>query len=126
MYYPEFKRLQEANPDLSRVISTVDRYLASLDGSARSHISASTVAAATDQPRDKVLGILMAAANLKLLKLKYRLVCPVQGSGIRDYDSLKDIPTEVYCDTCDEMHRITTDDVEYFFELSEANAAARR
>jgi uncharacterized protein DUF5939 len=126
MYYPEFKQLREANPELSRVISTVDRYLASLDGSARSHISASTVAAATDVPRDKVLGILMAAANLGLLKLKFRLLCPVEGSGIRDYDNLKDIPTEVYCDTCNEMHRVTTDDVEYYFELSEKSAAARR
>jgi hypothetical protein len=126
MYYPEFKQLQAANPKLSDAISAVDGYLGSLEGSARSHVSASTVAAATGLPRDKVLGILMAAAHLKLLKLKYRIVCPVEGSGIRDYDSLKDIPTEVYCDTCDETHPVTTDDVEYFFELSEARAAARR
>jgi hypothetical protein len=126
MYYPEFKQLREANPELSKVISAVDSYLASLSGSARSHISASTVAGATGQPRDKVLGILMAVANLKLLKLKFRLVCPVEGSGIRDYDNLQDIPAEVYCDTCDEMHRVSTDDVEYFFEFSEASAAARR
>lgn len=126
MYYPEFKRLREANPELSKVISAVDSYLASLNGSARLHISASTVAESTSQPRDKVLGILMAAANLKLLKLKFRLLCPVEGSGIRDYDDLKDIPTEVFCDTCDATHQVSTDDVEYFFELSEASAAARR
>jgi hypothetical protein len=126
MYYPEFKQLREANPELSGVISALDKYLASLEGSARSHISASTVSAATGLARDKVLGVLMAAANLGLLKLKFRLLCPVEGSGIRDYDNLKDIPTEVYCDTCDEMHKVTTHDVEYYFELSEKSAAARR
>jgi hypothetical protein len=126
MYFPEFKRLQEANPNLSATVSAVDGYLASLEGSARSHINASTVAAATNQPRDKVLGLLMAAANLKLLKLKFRLLCPAEESGIRDYENLADIPAEVYCDVCDQTHRVTTDDVEYFFELAEASAAARR
>jgi hypothetical protein len=126
MSYPELKQLQKANPRLSRVVAAIDKYLGSLSVPARSHISAGTVAESIGEPRGTVLGLLMAAAHLGLLKLKFRLTCPETGAGIRDYDSLDDIPSEISCDVCGNVHHITTDDVEYFFELSEANASARR
>jgi len=64
----------------------------------------------------------MAATSLGLLKLKYRLLCPSNGSGIRDYEKLSQIPKQILCDTCGETHEVTPDDIEYFFELSEKAA----
>lgn len=126
MYFPGLNQLRAANPDQADVISKIDDYLASLSGPARLHINSTTVAEAIGAPRDKVIGLLMAAANLGILKLKFRVVCPREGGGIRDFESLSDIPTEIYCGICDEVHQITTDDVEYFFELSEKNATVGR
>jgi hypothetical protein len=125
MFYPELKQLQKANPDQAKVISALDGYLASLHGSARSHINATTVAQGVGAPRDKVIGLLMGAATLGLLKLKFRVMCPHNDAGIKDYDKLSDIPREVYCDVCDEAHKVTPDDIEYFFELSSQGVPVR-
>ena len=61
-----------------------------------------------------------------MLKLKFRVMCPNYGGGMRDYEKLSDIPNEVYCDLCDELHEVTPEDVEYFFELSEMTQGATR
>jgi hypothetical protein len=124
MFFQELKRLREANPNLSDAIARLDKYLSTLTGTERSSISASTVAAATDLPRDKTIGLLMAAAELGLLKLKYRVVCP-NGHGVRDFERLQDIPREIYCGACDQTREVTPDDVEYFFELTEKAASVR-
>jgi hypothetical protein len=125
MYFPELRRLREANPDLGDAIDQLDRYLSSLDASARSHINASTVSAAIAIPRDKAIGLLMAAAELGLLKLKFRVQCP-EGHGLRDFDKLQDIPKELYCDVCDESRPVSPDDIEYFFTLTERATSVRR
>jgi hypothetical protein len=125
MYFRELKQLREANPDLGHVIVRLDGYLSSLAGNARRHITASTVSVAIDVPRDKAIGLLMGAAELGLLKLKFRVQCP-DGHGVRDFDSLQGIPAEIHCDACDETRPISPDDVEYFFELTERTASVRR
>ena len=126
MYFPEFKRLRAANPDQARTIDDLDRYLSSLTGSERHHISARTVAEALHASHDKIVGLLMAATNLGLLKLKFRVICPQSEAGIRDYEDINDIPTEIECDICGEAHQVTADDIEYFFELNEKNAPVSR
>jgi len=125
MFYRELNQLREANPEQGELISRLDGYLSSLTGKARSNITASTVAAAVGAPRDKTIGLLMAAAKLGVLKLKYRVMCESQGHGLREYEKLTDIPREIYCDTCDETHQVTPDDIEYFFELTEKSASVR-
>jgi hypothetical protein len=116
MYFPELKQLQEANPKLAKVVAKLDSYLAGLQGNSRSHINATDVAQQLGAPRDKILGLLMAASQLGLLGLKFRISCP-EGHPIRDYSDIHQIPPSVYCDVCDEEREITSDDVEYFFEL---------
>lgn len=122
MFFQELTRLREANPDLKDAINHLDRYLASLTGSARNNINASTVAAALNIPRGQAIGLLMAVAELGVLKLKYRVLCP-DGHGVQEFNRLQDIPTEIYCGACDQTHPVTTDDVEYFFELNEKTAS---
>jgi hypothetical protein len=117
MFFRELKQLRAANPDLDDAIARLDQYLSSLTGTARSHISASTVSAAVGVPRDKAIGLLMGAAELGLLRLKYRVQCP-DGHGVKDFDRLQDIPAEIYCGACDETRPITPDDVEYYFEFN--------
>jgi hypothetical protein len=118
MYFRELSQLQEANPDLANIVAKLDKYLARLQGKSRNHIAVTDVAQQIGAPRDKVLGLLMAAAQLRLLKLKFRVSCPVHGHGIKDYAEIKDVPSTVYCDVCDDEHELTGDDVEYFFELA--------
>jgi len=117
--------LREANPKLSDAITRLDEYLASLTGNARSNITVSTVSAAIGQPRDQVLGLLMAASELGVLKLRYRVLCP-DGHGVQVFDRLEDVPTTIYCGACDETRPVTPDDVEYFFELTEKAASVGR
>jgi hypothetical protein len=105
------------NPELADVIAKLDKYLARLQGNSRNHINATDVAQQIGAPRNRVLGLLMAAADSGLLRLKFRVSCPVRGHGIKDYVNPADIPETIYCDVCDEEHEITPDDVEYFFEL---------
>jgi hypothetical protein len=126
MYFPELNRLREANPDQAGTLIKLDRYLARLTGPARLHIAATDVAQAIEAQRDKVIGLLMAAAHLGLLRVKFRVSCPTRGHGIRDFEKLAEIPRTLYCDVCDEEHPITPDDVEYFFELVDHTVAARR
>ena len=126
MFFPVLRRLRENNPQLSQTIEALDEYLASLEGGARLHITASGVAQAIDAPRDRVVGLLMAAANLGLLRLKFRVSCPVTGGGLRDFDSLSEIPRQLICDLCGEEHVVTPDDVEYFFELKDQAVGAHR
>lgn len=125
MFYRELKQLQKANPDEDVVITRLDRYLSSLPPTAASNITASTVSAAIGAPREKTIGLLMAAAALGLLKLKFRVVCPDGRHGIRDYDRLNEVPEEIYCDTCDQIHQVTPDDIEYFFEPTERATSVR-
>ena len=122
MSYQELKQLRRVNPDQAGVISEIEKYLSSLQGSQRNHINASAVAQRIGAPRDKVIGLLMAAASLGLLRLKYRVICPNHSGGIRDYETLSEIPPEIACDVCNETLAITPDDIEYFFELTQANA----
>lgn len=122
MYFQELKGLREANPELKDAVDNLDRYLASLTGSARNNINASTVTAALNIPRGKAIGLLMAAAEVGLLRLKYRVVCP-EGHGVQEFDRLQGIPTEIYCGACDQTYPVTSDDVEYFFELNEKTAS---
>ena len=117
MYFQELSQLQKKNPSLSQVISRLDTYLYTLPVAARVHINASDTAQAIEEHRQQVISLLMAATQLGLLKLKFRINCPVHGHGIRDFSDLSELPPELYCDVCDERHPVTTDDVEYFFEL---------
>jgi hypothetical protein len=110
--------LQEANPELGGAISRLNEYLVNLKGEARLHITASDVAQAIGESRKAVVGLLMAATRLGLLKLKFRLSCAVTGAGIRDFDDLEQIPKETFCGACGESHAVSPDDVEYFFELN--------
>jgi hypothetical protein len=124
MFFQELKRLREANPRLSEAITRLDGYLASLTSNARSNITVSTVTAAIGQTRDRVVGLLMAAAESGLLKLKYRVFCP-DGHGVQVFDRLQDVPNTIYCGACDETRPVTPDDVEYFFELTDKSASVR-
>ncbi len=117
MYFQELERLQKVNPELTGVLTKLDRYLSQLERSATLHITASDVAQAIHAHRDTVVGLLMASAQLGLLRLKFRVSCPVRGHGMRDFADLSEIPTDLHCDICGEPHPITADDVEYFFEL---------
>jgi hypothetical protein len=125
MYFQGLKQLRAANPDLGDAIVRLDRYLSSLTGNPRRHITASTVSASIEVPRDKAIGLLMGAAGLGLLKLKFRVQCP-DGHGVRDFDRVQDIPAEIYCDACDQTRPVSPDDIEYFFELTERAALVRR
>jgi hypothetical protein len=124
MFYRELNQLREENPDLGDAIDRLDKYLSSLTGDARFSINASTVSAAIGLQRDKTIGLLMAAAGLGLLRLRYRVLCP-DGHGVQQFDRLQDIPKEIYCGACDETRPVTPDDVEYFFELNERTAFTR-
>jgi hypothetical protein len=126
MFFPVLRELQESNPQLNNTIAAMDSFLARLEGNTRLHITASGVAQAIGAPRDEVLGVLMAAANLGLLRLKFRVICPTTNGGVRDYDSLADIPRSIACDLCGQEHVITPDDVEYFFELQDQLVGAHR
>lgn len=117
MYFRELKQLREANPELADVVVSLDKYLAGLHGKSRNQIVATDVAQQIGAPRIKVLGLLMAAAQLGLLKLKFRIACPIRGHGIRDYAQIQEIPSTVYCDVCDDDHELTGNDIEYYFEL---------
>jgi hypothetical protein len=119
MFFPVLKQLKENNPKLAKTIGAINQYLGELDGKARKHITATGVTQATGQPRGEVLGVLMAAANLGMLQIKYRVECPKSAAGLRDYDKLNDIPRRVPCDLCGEDHVITADDIEYFFQLQD-------
>ena len=125
MFYRELNQLRRANPDEDGAITRLDRYLSSLPPGAARNITATTVSAAIGAPRSKTVGLLMAATALGLLKLKFRVVCPEGKHGIRDYENLDDIPSEIYCDACEETYGVTPDDVEYFFELTERAASVR-
>jgi len=124
MYFQELKQLREANLKLSDAITRLDEYLASLTGNARSNITVSTVSSAIGQPRDRVLGLLMAASELGLLKLRYRVLCP-DDHGVQVFDRLQDVPPTIHCGACDETRAVTPDDVEYFFALTEKAASVR-
>jgi hypothetical protein len=54
------------------------------------------------------------------------LICPSNNAGLRDFDSLDQIPRRIDCDLCGEEHVVTPDDVEYFFELQDELVAANR
>jgi hypothetical protein len=126
MLFPVLKQLQKNNPRLTKTIEALDEYLSGLEGNAKNHITATGAAQATGGPRKEVLGILMAAANLGLLNLKYRVECPNSAAGLRDYDNLEDIPRSLPCDLCGEDHVITSDDVEYFFQLQDQLVGAEK
>ena len=106
MFFPVLKKLRESNPRLTRTIEALDQYLARLDGPSRMHITASGVAEELGAPRDQVLGLLMASANQGLLKLKFRLICPITNGGLRDFENLSDIPKRVECDVCGERNML--------------------
>jgi hypothetical protein len=125
MYLRGLSKLREANPELSESIDRLDQYLAEISGGARLHITASTVATAIDVSRDLAIGLLMAAAKLGLLRLKFRLLCPVTHGGIRDFSELADIPKQFACDLCGEQHEVSPDDIEYFFELKDLAVGAK-
>lgn len=124
MYFRELNKLLEANPDLSSAIRRLDQYLSGLEGEARFHVTASSVASATDISRDTAIGLLMAAVKLGILRLKFRVSCPNVGAGIRDFSDFSEIPEELKCDLCGQEHIVTPDDIEYFFEIKDRAVGA--
>ena len=119
MYFQELSRLRDSNRSQTDVLKRIDSYLAKASANARFYITATDVAQAIAAPRQVVIGLLMAAAHVGVLRLKFRLTCPERGAGIRDYDELSEIPLDVYCDLCDQTHRVSSDDIEYFFEIAQ-------
>jgi hypothetical protein len=126
MYFPELSRLREDNPDLAEAIDRLDQYLAGLKDENRFHVTASSVANAIRISQNSAIGLLMAAAKLGILRLKFRVSCPEVGAGIRDFSELSEIPRELKCDLCGENHTVTPDDIEYFFEVKDKALGARR
>lgn len=118
MYYSRLSVLQELLSEDK--IEKLDKYFASLIGSACENITVSKVAKAIGVAPNISSKILTKCMKEGLLKVSYAIRCPECNMLIKRVDSPSEIPDEAFeCYGCNEEIEVTTKDVEILYSLTD-------
>lgn len=101
-------------------IEKLDKYFASLIGSACENITVSKVAKAIGVAPNISSKVLTECMKEGLLRVSYAIRCPECNMLIKRVESLSEIPDEVFeCYGCNEEIEVTTKDVEVLYSLTD-------
>lgn len=101
-------------------IEKLDKFFASLIGSACENITVSKVAKAIGVAPDISSKVLTKCMKEGLLKVSYAIKCPECNMLIKRVDSFSEIPDEAFeCYGCNEEIEVTTKDIEVLYSLTD-------
>jgi len=97
-----FKRSSPSSPQLNALVNKVAVYLRSR--AADDQIVPKIVGKAIGETEIRAFTALRVLEELGIVRHHFGLYCGKKGIPLKSIDDLSQLPTEIYCDACDEDH----------------------
>jgi hypothetical protein len=122
----KLETFSKENPQLAPRIRALEEYLQWQKDRGVKEIIPRVAAAKLGISEADTLGLLTLFEDASLVKHRYDLVCATSDGSIESFDSLDEIPDELYCRFCGDQHCSDDLRIELVFEIDghAANAAA--
>jgi hypothetical protein len=111
------------NPQLAQLVRALEEYLRWQKERGVKEIVPRVAAAKLAVSEADTLGLLALFEDAGLVKHRYDVICARSDGSIESFDSLDEIPDELYCRFCGDQHCSDDMRIELVFEIANGQAA---